>query len=163
MNVSILSTEKVAQKIKRMAYEIWEKNSAEQEVVILGIKEGGAVLAENLANTLTEISTLKVTFAAITCNKKNIQHEAIVFEADVDGKSVVLVDDVANSGKTLIYTMKQILDFNPKKIQLAVLVDRKHKDFPIMPDIIGHSLFTTIQENIEVTFEGNQITGAFIS
>jgi pyrimidine operon attenuation protein/uracil phosphoribosyltransferase len=74
----------------------------------------------------------------------------------------LLVDDVANSGKTLLYAMKPLLEFSLKKILVAVLVDRKHKSFPISPDIVGHSIATTLQEQIIVESNGTKITGAYL-
>ncbi|RYZ52316.1 MAG: phosphoribosyltransferase, partial [Sphingobacteriales bacterium] len=80
----------------------------------------------------------------------------------LNNKNIVLVDDVANSGKTLLYALKPLMDFEPAKIQVAVLVDRKHKNFPVTPDIIGHSVSTTIQEHIIVQYEGGRLTGAHL-
>lgn len=162
MKVSILTEQQIAQKIKRMAFEIWEKNSTESEIVILGIADSGAVIAEKLVNHLNEISPLKVEFHTLSFDKKNLKDLVLDLPTSISDKSVIIVDDVANSGSVLMYTMKALLALDPRKIQVAVLVDRKHKDFPINPDIIGHTLFTTIQEHIEVTSEGNTVTGAYL-
>ena len=95
-------------------------------------------------------------------NKKQPLHDEIKINEDLSGRSVVLVDDVANSGKTLLYALKPLLAYELKKILIAVLVDRKHKSFPISPDIVGHTVATTLQEHIEVEHHNNDITAAYL-
>ncbi|HRP89359.1 MAG TPA: phosphoribosyltransferase family protein [Edaphocola sp.] len=160
--VSILNQEQIGQRIKRMAYEIWEKHSKEEEIVILGIADGGAVLAESLKNVLTKVSPLKVKLETFSMDKEHPLSSEIKLKNEVLGKNVVLVDDVANSGKTLLYAMKPLLTSVPKSIQLVVLVDRKHKQYPIVPDVIGYSVATTLQEHISVSWDGKKLTGAYL-
>lgn len=162
MEVGILNEEQVGHKLKRMAYEIWEKNSHELEIVVLGIEKGGAVIAKNLEKILRDISPLKVSLEMIKIDKKNPDKYEGNIANDIGNKVVILVDDVAMSGKTLLYAMRPLLLKNPKKIQIAVLVDRQHKNFPVVADFIGYSIATAIQEHIEVTFEGDNVSGAFI-
>jgi pyrimidine operon attenuation protein/uracil phosphoribosyltransferase len=162
MQVPILSEEQIKHKLKRMAYEIWEDNSHEEEIVLLGIAKGGAVIASSLKKILDKESDLKCTLEILNIDKGNVLDFTYKPSMDLTGKCVVLVDDVANSGKTLLYAMKPILDYVPKKIQLVVLVDRKHKNYPVVPDVIGLSVASTLQEHIVVTVEGNKITGAFL-
>lgn len=162
MQVPILSKEQIARKIKRMAYEIWEENSKEKEVIIFGIAEGGAVLASSLKKVLDKESDLKTTLEILKLDKSNVTTFSHTPASDIKGKSIVIVDDVANSGKTLLYVMKPLLDFEPKKIQLVVLVDRKHKNYPVVPDVIGFSVASTLQEHIRVSCAGDKITGAFL-
>src|SRR5690606_887697 len=143
--VPILTETQIEQKIKRMAYEIWERNSEEKEVTLIGIEPGGSVVAQNLATVLKKISPLKIKLTNLAINKTNpVQEIMELADIKVDQKVAILVDDVANSGKTLLYAIKPLLDHSPKKIQIAVLVDRKHKNFPVTPDIIGHSVSTTL-------------------
>lgn len=161
--VAILTAAQIEQKLKRMAFEIWEKNSGEKELCLIGIEEVGAAVAGKIKDILTDISPLKVSLSSIKINKKNPLSEDILLpDISFDGKVVVLIDDVANSGKTLLYAIKPLLDVVPKKIQVAVLVDRKHKNFPVIPDIIGHSVSTTLQEHIIVNFEKGKLTGAHL-
>ena len=161
--VPLLTAKEIDQKLKRMAFEIWEKNSEEKEISIIGIEEIGAVVAKMIADILQQISPLKVKLTTLTINKRNpLQDEIVLSTSSLTNKTVVLIDDVANSGKTLLYAIKPLLDHGPKKIQIAVLVDRKHKNYPITPDIIGHSVSTTLQENIMVTFDGEKLTGAHL-
>jgi len=162
MQIPILSKEQIARKIKRMAYEIWEENSKEKEVIIFGIAEGGAVLASSLKKVLDKESDLKTTLEILALDKQNVTTFSHTPSSKIKGKSIVIVDDVANSGKTLLYVMKPLLDFEPKKIQLVVLVDRKHKNYPVVPDVIGFSVASTLQEHIRVSCEGDKITGAFL-
>lgn len=161
--VAILTAAQIELKLKRMAYEIWEHNSEEKEIILIGIADGGAVVARNIAAILKSISNLKVKFLELTINKRAPLTEDIAIEAgQLNDKVVVLVDDVANSGKTLLYAIKPLLDFTPRTIQIAVLVDRKHKSFPVSPDYIGHSVSTTLQDHIIVTFKGELVTGAHL-
>ena len=161
--IAILTAAQIEQKLRRMAFEIWEKNNKEKEIFIIGIEETGAAVASKISEILKEISPLKVNLSSIKINKKNPLSDIIQLEnASLNKKTVILVDDVANSGKTLLYALKPLMDFEPAKIQVAVLVDRKHKNFPVTPDIIGHSVATTIQENIMVNYKNGEFTGAHL-
>lgn len=161
--IAILTAVQIEQKLRRMAFEIWEKNNEEKEIFIIGIEEVGAAVASKIAEILKEISPLKVNITSIKINKKNPLSDIIQLEkVSLNKKTVILIDDVANSGKTLLYALKPLMDFEPAKIQVAVLVDRKHKNFPVTPDIIGHSVATTIQENIIVNYKNGEFTGAHL-
>lgn len=161
--IAILTAAQIEQKLRRMAFEIWEKNNDEKEIFIIGIEDVGAAVASKIAQVLKEISSLKVNLSSIRINKKSPLHDSIELEKmALNKKNVVLIDDVANSGKTLLYALKPLMEFEPAKIQVAVLVDRKHKNFPVTPDIIGHSVSTTIQENIIVSYKNGEFTGAHL-
>lgn len=158
----ILDKERIDRKLERMAYQIWEHNSDEESVILVGVQGGGLAVAENLAERLRKISPMKVEVTNITMNKRNPLAEEIKLDADLNGRSVILVDDVANSGKTLLYALRPLLNFELKKIMIAVLVDRKHKEFPVSPDIVGHSIATTLKDHILVEAEGSEIVGAYL-
>ena len=162
--VTILSNAQIDHKLRRMAFEIWEKNNEEKEIYIIGIEDIGAAVANKIAEILKEISPFKIKIDRLKINKKAPLKDPIHFAngASLNKKVVILVDDVANSGKTLLYALKPLMDYEPSKIQIAVLVDRKHKNFPVTPDIIGHSIATTIQENIIVNYENGKFTGAHL-
>lgn len=160
--VLILDNERIAHKLRRMAYQIWEENSNESSVTLAGIQGSGEVVAKNLANCLKDISSLKVDVVTLKINKKQPLSAEPSMEGDITGRSVILVDDVANSGRTLLYGLKPLLNYEPKKIMIAVLVDRKHKSFPVSADIVGHTVATTLQEHIEVETEGDKITAAYL-
>ena len=158
----ILNQEQIALKLKRMAFQIWERNNDENEIILIGVEQSGRILANALAALLHEISHLKVTVCSIVINKKDPLATPAIIETNVTGKSVVLVDDVANSGRTLLYAIKPLLDYAVKKILITVLVDRKHKFFPVTPDIVGYSMATTLQDHIEVECKGTTIVGAYL-
>ena len=160
--VLILDQERISYKLRRMAYEIWERNSDEKEIVLMGIETGGKILADNLSAILKEISPLKIKTLSLNINKKNPINHAVEIEQNLNGKTVVLCDDVINSGKTVIYSLHSLLSYDLKKMMVAVLVDRKHKSFPISSDIVGHTVATTIQDHIEVETKGKKITGVYL-
>lgn len=160
--ILILDQQQIDRKLQRMAYEIWEHNSHETGIVVIGIEGGGASVAKSLAERIGRISPLKVDLLSLKMNKKNPLQEPITLHADLTGKSVILADDVANSGKTLLYALKPLLDQEPSKIMVAVLVDRKHKSFPITPDIVGHSVSTTLQDHIVVACQDDNRMQAFL-
>jgi len=161
--VQILTEAQIDQKLKRMAYEIWERNSDEKEILLIGIKDTGAAVAQRIAEILREISPLDIRYEGLSINKKSPLQEPILLSSEsLNKRNIVLIDDVANSGKTLLYALKPLMDFEPAKIQVAVLVDRKHKNFPVTPDIIGHSVSTTLQDHIIVNFENGKLTGAHL-
>ena len=150
----ILDHVQINQKIKRIAYQIYESNSNETEVIIAGIVGNGYIFAEKLVATLQEISTLTITICEVRINKKK-PLEAISTSLDVadyKNKSLVLVDDVLNSGTTLIYGVKHFLDVPLKRFKTAVLVNRNHKKYPVKADFKGVSLSTSIKEHIQVDF-----------
>ena len=158
----ILDKERIAYKLRRMAYEIWERNSDEQELVLIGIEKTGRILADNLAAILTEISPLDIVTIPLAINKKKPLNIVVNFEDNLTGRVVILVDDVINSGKTIAYSLHAVLSFDLKKLMVAVLVDRKHKSFPIASDIVGHSVATTLQEHIEVETKDNEIEAVYL-
>ena len=145
-----------------MAYQLWENNSKEDAVTLIGIEGSGLAVANSLATILKKISPLKVDVVALKMNKRKPLAQEIKIERDLTGQSVILVDDVTNSGRTLLYALKPLLNFELKKILIAVLVERKHKSFPVSPDIVGYSVATTLKEHIEVETDGKTITAAYL-
>ncbi len=160
--IPILDRERIDRKLQRMAYQVWEENSAEKEITLAGIEESGMAVARSLAERLRKISPLTVSLISLKLNKKKPLGEDIKIEEDITGRVVILVDDVANSGKTLLYGLRPLMNYELKKIMVAVLVDRKHKSYPIVPDIVGHSISTTLLDHIEVVTEGDEIIAAYL-
>jgi pyrimidine operon attenuation protein/uracil phosphoribosyltransferase len=158
----ILDKERIEHKLRRMAYEIWERNSDEKEIVLIGIESGGSVLANNLTKLLKEISPLKIVNISVSVNKKRPLDFALDLDQNLTGRTVIVVDDVANSGKTITYCLPGILCYDLKKVMVAVLVDRTHKSFPIASDIVGLQVATTLQDHIEVETKGNKIVGVYL-
>lgn len=148
--------------MQRMAYEIAEQNAGEDSLVLAGIKESGFIIAGKIKNLLASVFPKSVSIIAITLDKKNPAEIKISPATDLDGKVVILVDDVANSGKTLLYALKPFLSFHPRKIQTLVLVERTHKMFPVTSDYVGLSVATTLQENIIVEVSNGEVMGAWM-
>lgn len=160
----ILDEITIQRKLDRIAYEIFENNLEEKEIILIGIKNNGYRIAQQLKEKLSDISKLKITFASLSLDKRNPTSKAIELDIDVSSvknKSVVIVDDVAHSGKTLLYAMKPLLEHTPSKIQIAVLVDRKHKRFPVTADFVGLLLSTGAHE--QVILEMDKGTYAYLS
>ena len=159
MKTLILNHLQIEQKINRIAHEIYEYNYEEQEIVIAGIADRGYVLAQKICNVLTKISSFKIKLLEIRIDKKNLTLDNFslqVNENDLSNKVVLVVDDVLNTGKTLIYAIHPFLKFNIKKIATIVLVDRNHNLFPVRADYVGLSMATTLQEHVSVEFaDGN--------
>lgn len=163
--VQILTTEDILQKTRRMAYQIVEENYDETELILIGIQPKGFEYAVQLKKEIEAINTLKVTLVELSLNKTNPLSQKIdlaIGANSLDNKTVIVVDDVANTGKTLYYALKPIMEFSPAKVQVAVLVDRQHKLFPVSPDFVGLSLSTTLQEHIHVKFDAAGKGKAFL-
>jgi len=158
----ILDQVRAAKKLRRMAYEIIENNAGEQELVLAGIRESGTVMAKNIQKLLTEISNVRTDLFIVTLDKHFPTTVTLSKEGNFDDKIIIVIDDVAMSGKTLLYAMQPFLAFHPKKIQTLVLVERSHKAFPVKPDYVGLSIATTLQEHIYVEAEGEVIKGAYL-
>jgi pyrimidine operon attenuation protein / uracil phosphoribosyltransferase len=158
----ILDEATTGRKLKRMAYEILENNIDEPELILAGIDENGVVIAHEIQKILADISQFKTKLINIALNKRNPGTITLSEQINLDDKVIIIVDDVANSGKTLLYALKPFLEFHPKKIQILVLVERTHKAFSIKPDYVGISLSTTIQEHIFVEVQQDKVIGAWM-
>lgn len=155
----ILRTDEIQHKIKRIAYQIYETFVDEEEVVLAGISSSGFVFAQKIAEELDKITPVKITLCEVFINKINPQDQvktSIPVE-DYSNKGLVLIDDVLNSGTTLIYGVKHFLDVPLNKFKTAVLVDRNHKKYPVKADFKGISLSTSLQEHIQVVFEEKEM------
>ena len=153
----ILDKTKVEQKINRIAYQIYENHPTEKTIFIVGINENGYKLAERIAKQLEILSPIKVELIRISMNKNNPLNnnfEIPLANDKFDKKVVVLVDDVINSGKTMMYAISRLMEAKIKTLRTIVLIDRDHKNFPIKIDYVGLSLATTLQEHISVEFGG---------
>lgn len=158
----ILSKEVVEKKLRRMAYEILENNTDEKEIILAGIRESGSVVARVIQKMLGEISSIKTELITISLDKKEPTDVSLSKSFDFNEKVIIVIDDVSNSGKTLLYALKPFIAFHPKKIQILVLVERTHTSFPVRPDYVGLSIATTIQEHIFVEVKGEEVTGAYL-
>ncbi len=151
----ILNKKQIDHKTKRIAYQIYENNVSEKEVIIAGIVENGYLFAKKIKTALENISPIKVKLCKVFIDKKKPTN-LITTSLDTEeykNKPLVLVDDVLHSGTTLIYGIKHFLEVPLKQFNTAVLVDRNHKKYPVKADFKGISLSTSINENVSVVFE----------
>ena len=158
----ILDSQAIHQKMKRMALEVAEQNLDESELIIAGINGNGEVVAKKLAEELKKVHHFKIKMTTVSLNKKNPLEVSLGDNLDLNDKSIIVVDDVANTGRIMLYALKPFLQFYPKKIQTLVLVERSHKLFPIQNDYTGLSITTTLQEHIAVETAEDEITGAWL-
>ncbi len=155
MQNRILSHQQIQYKIKRIAYQIYEANVDEKELVIAGVNGGGLQFAQKIRDVLEKIMTARVVLCKVMMDKKDPLKSGVttsIPEEDYANKSVVLVDDVLNSGTTLIYGVHHFLRTPLKQLKTAVLVNRNHKKYPVKADYKGISLSTSLQEHITVAF-----------
>lgn len=157
-NSIILTNEQINHTIKRIAYQILELNSNEKEIVLAGITQNGYVLAKKIKKVLNEISPIEINLCEVIIDKKNplAEIKTSLKKEDYKSKSLILVDDVLNSGTTLMYSIKHFLEVPLKQFKTAVLVNRNHKKYPVKADFKGVSLSTTLQDNITVEFNGGK-------
>ncbi len=151
--MKILDSTKIEQKIKRLAIEVLENNYDEAEVYLAGINNRGLHFARRLVEQLREISPIAFHLIHVRLDPSDPLSKPVELDVPVEGlrdKVVIVVDDVANTGRTIFYACDPLRQTLPKKIEVAVLVDRKHKSFPVKVDYVGLSLATTLRENIEV-------------
>lgn len=155
--MKLLDSRQIKQKIKRLSIEILEQNFGEKEIILAGINNNGLGFAKMLEKEILQLTENKITLTSINLSPANPLESAVEIGLplqDLNKKVIIIVDDVANTGRTIFYAIKPLLEVLPKKIQVAVLVDREHKSFPIKVDYVGISLFTTVQDDIDVQIKG---------
>ncbi len=157
MNVSnlILDHQQILQKIDRIAYQVYEENHDQTEIIMAGIAQNGLVFAQLLKDKIENISPIKVHLCELHIDKTYPLKRCELTDLDVEYKnrSVIVVDDVLNSGKTLMYGLQLFLNTPIKRLSVAVLINRSHKRYPVNANYVGLSLATTLKEHIEVSFE----------
>ena len=154
-STQILNKLQLEQKLHRLAWQIYERNYKEKEIIVVGIEDRGVVIAKRISKIILEISEIKITNATISLDKDIPFLEEVnlsITEKEFKNKVIILVDDVLNSGKTLMYAAKQFLLVPVKKLSTVVLVNRNHNRFPVKADYEGVSLSTTLHEHINVVF-----------
>lgn len=158
--VIILNQKQIEQKITRIAYQLWEDNLDEKELVIAGIVDYGYILAERIKNKLEEISGIKITLMKIIMDKSStfLQAQTDRPVEECADKVVILVDDVVNRGRTMAYGIGIFLDIPVKKLRTVALVDRSHRVFPVSPDYTGLELSTVIKEHVDVVISNQPDT-----
>ncbi len=161
----ILTHQEIEHKIKRIAYQIYETFVDEDEIIIAGIANNGFIFAQKIANSLHEIAKLKISLCEVKVNKQHpeLAIQTSLSKAEYTNKGLILVDDVLNSGTTLIYAVRHFLDVPLTKFKTAVLVDRNHKKYPVKADFKGISLSTSLLEHVSVVFDDNGENLAYLS
>ena len=149
----LLSHQQIERKLHRLAYEILERNYGEPHLVLAGINTRGRQLAEMLYRFMEGRTDAQLHLTGVKLDPAAPLSHEITFGMpleEVAGKAVILVDDVANTGRTLFYACRPLMGILLSKLEIAVLVDRTHKAFAVQPNYIGLSLATTVQDNIDV-------------
>jgi pyrimidine operon attenuation protein/uracil phosphoribosyltransferase len=158
MKTTVLNQHQIQQKINRIAYEILENNFESEKLFLIGIKGNGCELAKRLAKILEEISVQEIKQAQISVDKHHpLDHEITlsISTEEIENQTVILIDDVINSGITMQYALVKLLEKPTNRIKTVALVDRKHRKYPIRVDYVGLTLSTTLQDRIEVDFGEN--------
>lgn len=162
----ILNASTIELMLDRMAYQALELTYGDDELVILGIEPGGGLtIAKEIGTKIEQFdSTKHIQFSTISIHKPAPLKESIIIKDDLNlnNKTILIIDDVGNTGRTLFYALQPLTHFNPKKIIIAILVDRTHKTFPINADIVGFPIATTLNEHIIVNIENNKAEGAYL-
>ncbi len=152
----VLNHQQIEDKLKRIAWQIYEAHHAEKEVVLAGIVKRGFMVAKKIAAHLQSISSLKVTLCALELDKDDLlegSYRLTPSQETLNDACIVVIDDVLNSGGTLIYGVRYFLDYKVKRISTVVLVDRNHKNYPVKADYKGLSLSTSLREHVDVQIE----------
>ncbi|MBW3546211.1 MAG: phosphoribosyltransferase [Bacteroidetes bacterium] len=151
----ILTEAQVKQILRRIAFEIYENNFNEKHIILVGVYDKGYLIAEMIKNQLDQVveEGMKTTLVRLDINKENPVSSDVTLDIPhekLKGKSIILIDDVLNTGKTVAHCLKSLLEVEIKKIETAVLVNRSHKAFPISANYKGYELSTTIDEHVDV-------------
>ncbi|MEO8768714.1 MAG: phosphoribosyltransferase family protein [Ferruginibacter sp.] len=158
----ILDKETADKKLRRMALEVAERNHEIKEIILIGIKENGIFIAKKIKDYLQDVFKGNIILMELWLDKKKPGEIKLSSQIDFNNKTVLLIDDVANSGRTMLYALKPLLQQIPQQIQTLALVERTHKKFPIAVDYVGLSVSTTLMENIIVEVEDGEVMGAWL-
>ena len=163
MKKQVLDFEKISRICGRLAYQILENNINEDEILLVGIKEKGYEIAKIIEQKLNDINSSKVYLKSITIDKKNPNQ---ISEFDINfnqmPKSVYLVDDVLNTGKTLMFAVNSLLKYDFSLIKTLVLIDRNHKKYPIKVDFKGISLSTNLDDTVKLISENKNLEAVLV-
>ena len=161
-NNQILTAGVATKKMRRMALQVVEENYEAKQLVLVGIRSHGTVIAEKMSQYIKEVFTGEVIVLELSMDKKHPSAISLSPPFDFNDKIIILIDDVANSGRTMLYALKPLLEQYPKKIQTMALVERTHKTFPVDVDYVGFSVSTTADEHIRVEVENGEVVGAWM-
>lgn len=159
MKTLVLNEKQINQKINRIAYEILENNFDDDTLILVGIKGNGVTIAEELGKILEDIGGQNIIVSQLDIDKKDPFKKEVTTSIaikDIDHHTIILIDDVINSGRTMQYALMKVLERPVKRVKTVALVDRKHRNYPIRCDYDGLTLSTTLQDRIEVDLEGEK-------
>ncbi len=159
----IMTAEVATKKLRRMALQVVEQNYNTNQLILIGIKANGTVIAEKIGHFLKEVFAGEVIVLELSMDKKNPGVITLNSEMNFTGKTILVIDDVANSGRTMLFALKPLLEQRPKKIQTLALLERTHKTFPVSVDYVGFSVSTTLDEHIAVVVENGEVKGAWMN
>lgn len=165
MTTQILSQAQTKQKIRRLAFQIYEHNFDTPTVFLAGIDGMGMTLAQELATALRQISPLQIELIHVKLDKLRPTQSEVELSVPYEtlfNQTIILIDDVLNTGRTLAYSLRPFLKMPIEKLQTAVLVDRGHHSFPISADFAGYRLSTTLHERIEVVLDDEKKYGVYL-
>ncbi|MGB0271846.1 MAG: phosphoribosyltransferase family protein [Schleiferiaceae bacterium] len=148
----ILGAEAIAHKVQRLAWELYDRHSKAEQLYVVGIQGNGYWLAQQLLAKLNAISDMKIELMELALDKSDPKPADMQIDLP-SGAHVALVDDVLNSGRTLLWAVIKLMEFHPQQLSTTVLVDRSHKRYPVKADIKGLSLSTTLQETVKLNVE----------
>ncbi|MCC7233166.1 MAG: phosphoribosyltransferase [Bacteroidia bacterium] len=157
----ILNHKQIEQRINRIAYQVYEDNLDEKEVILAGIMISGFRVAEMIGRVLKKIAPFSVVLMELRIDKHSHENHNVTISLEkkrLSGKSIVIIDDVLNSGRTMMYSLRPVLEADVKKLRTAVLIDRNHRQYPIAADFVGLSLATTLQEHVSVSFDNSDVS-----
>ena len=143
----ILTKKQIENSIKRLSFEVIERNIKINDICLIGLEKNGYLIAKRIEKIISENTSKKITTLKLSANDGNFK---LSKEIEKKQKVVILIDDVLKSGKTIIYAIKYLLDFKIEKLRTLVLIDRNHNDFPVGLDFTGLKLSTTLEEHINV-------------
>jgi len=149
----VLNADDIEKKIKRLSYQIIEKNFNKKDIIIIGIQPNGKYLSERIKGYIMEYSDIKVSLYDMELDKKIFLFKKCTPELiydHINNNIIVFIDDVMNSAGTLMYAINKILSYHPKDIQIGVLIERTHKSFPLSANFKGLELSTSEFEHVEV-------------
>ncbi|HEV7349007.1 phosphoribosyltransferase family protein [Telluribacter sp.] len=161
----ILTSHQTRQKIRRIAYEVYEQNFEEKEIIVAGITGEGFEFGRRLAEELRAISPLIVKLVELRFDKEVPHQSSVEFLGEIGSLNeqvIIVADDVLNTGRTLAYALQPFLKVRIKKLQVAVVVDRSHHRFPVSADYVGYSLSTTMNEHVEVLLSDPENEGVYL-
>ncbi|HRB31045.1 MAG TPA: phosphoribosyltransferase family protein [Ferruginibacter sp.] len=158
----LLDKDTAQRKIYRMAMQIAEQHFDKENLVLVGIKENGLAIAEAIHQYLTNNFTGALSVISLSLDKRNPGDITLHPDISLKGKTIILIDDVANSGRTMLYAIKRLLNQTPAEIQTLALIERTHKLFPIAVNYVGLSVSTGMQQYIEVQVEAGKYFTAVI-